>query len=262
MSTHAATSSSKASIGTIPPPTGEEVKKYKDDGYVVFRNFVSPEKAVRLREEVMEIMSVIGLGHTKLRQSAQYRHGSLLESYILGDGLRAAASALLESPAHLYLPFTAVKSGGGGGMFHFHQDGNYTPYVQGGGVNFWMALVPMRDENGGLRVVPGSHREGAVASENAGDNDAHRKTSVEPENSLLLEMEPGDCVAFSRWTIHGSGPNRTDAHRVAYAVQFHSEDAVAEFDGGRHLLIEKPRFTDIWGVDEIVSSNAGPRDGH
>ena len=243
-------------------PTTDEVKKYKEEGYVVFRNFLPRSSAERLRREVMEIMDVVGLGHTKLKQTAQYLHGSRLASYIQSRGLQNAASILMESPAHLYLPFTAVKSGGGGGKFHFHQDGNYTPYTQGKGVNFWMALVPMREENGGLRIVPGSHRHGEVASENAGDNDTHRKTSLEPETSMLLEMEPGDCVAFSRWTIHGSGPNQTDEHRVAYAVQFHSEDAVAKFDGAEHLLIKEPRFTDIWGVDEIAAANAGARDGH
>jgi 2-oxoglutarate-dependent dioxygenase len=262
MNAHLASRTEETLFETLPVPSAAEVKKYKDEGYIVFRNFLSRSTAEQLRREVMEIMDVIGLGHTKLKQTAQYLHGSQLASYIQSDGLQKAAGTLMESPAHLYLPFTAVKSGGGGGKFHFHQDGNYTPYPQGSGINFWMALVPMREDNGGLRIVPGSHRNGEVASENAGDNDTHRKTSLEPETSVLLEMEPGDCVAFSRWTIHGSGPNSTNEHRVAYAVQFHSEDAVAIFDGAEHLLIKEPRFTDIWGVDEIAAANAGARDGH
>jgi 2-oxoglutarate-dependent dioxygenase len=240
-----------------------EIKEYKEKGYVVFRGLVSPDRARELHREVMAIMDVVGLGHTKLRQTAQYLRGSLLASYVQGPLLRGMASALMESPAHLYLPFTAVKSGGGGGRFHFHQDGNYTRYVRGQGVNFWTALVPMRENNGGLRIVPGSHAQGELPAENANDGDAHRKISGgEPEGSLLIEMEPGDCVAFTRWTVHGSGPNRTDGHRVAYAVQFHSEDAVAVVDGREILLREQPRFTDIWGVDRIVAANAGSRDGH
>jgi 2-oxoglutarate-dependent dioxygenase len=246
----------------VRPVSAGEIKQYKEDGYFLFRNMVSPEAAEELKSEIADIMEIIGLGTTKLRQTAQYLHNSLLAAYVQGSLLKGVASALMEAPAHLYLPFTAVKSGGGGGKFHFHQDGNYTPYLRGQGINLWTALVPMRDENGGLRIVPESHRHGAVASENAGDNDAHRKTSTEPEHSLLLEMEPGDCVAFTRWTIHGSGPNRTNEHRIAYAVQFHSEDAVAEFGGAKHLLIKEPRFADIWGVDKIVAANAGARDGH
>lgn len=246
----------------VRPVSAEEHKKYKEEGYMLFRRMVSPEIAAELRREVMEIMEVIGLGHTKLRQTAQYRRQTLLAAYIQGRLLRGVATALMDSPAHLYLPFTAVKSGGGGGRFHFHQDGNYTRYTQGQGINLWTALVPMRDDNGGLRIVPGSHLGGLIDSENAGDGDAHRRVSNEPENSRLIEMEPGDCVAFTRLTVHGSGPNRTNEHRVAYAVQFHSEDAVAHFDNADRLLLKESRFTDIWGVTEIIPDNAGSRDGH
>jgi len=244
------------------PVSELEIKKYKEEGYVLFRQMVSPEIAAELQKEIMDIMAVIGLGHTKLRQTAQYLRDSLLAAYVQSRLLRDVASALMESPAHLYLPFTAVKSGGGGGKFHFHQDGNYTRYTQGQGINLWTALVPMRAENGGLSIVPGSHLGGLVDSENSGDGDVHRKVSKEPENSRLIEMEPGDCVAFSRLTVHGSGPNHTAEHRVAYAVQFHSEDAVALFGGGEHRLTERRPFNDIWGVDAIVPDNAGPRDGH
>jgi len=247
---------------TIRPATPDEIATYQAEGYIVFPRLVSPEVAAELHREVLEIMNVVGLGQTKLKQTAQYLHGSLLEAYVQHPLLRDLASSLMQSPAHLYLPFTAVKSGGGGGQFHFHQDGNYTRYVQGQGVNLWMALSPMREENGGLRMVPRSHIKGELASENAGDGDSHRKVSDYPSRSLLLEMEPGDCVAFTRWTVHGSGPNLTDQHRVAYAVQFHSENAMAEINGEQFLLREKPRFTDIWGVDQIDPGGAGKRDGH
>jgi hypothetical protein len=49
---------------------------------------------------------------------------------------------------------------------------------------------------------------------------------------------------------------------VAYATQFHGENTVALIDGQRVLLRDHPRFTDIHGVDRIVSDLAGKRDGH
>ncbi|HSI85086.1 MAG: phytanoyl-CoA dioxygenase family protein [Candidatus Methylacidiphilales bacterium] len=241
--------------------TPDMVKQYNEQGYLILRGMVPPEVAGQLHADVMHIMNIIGLGRTKLRQTMEYRKDSALAAYIHSARLRDAVAALVGS-AHLYLPFTAVKSADGGGQFHFHQDGNYTPIVRGRGINMWMALVPMRDENGGLRVVPGSHAGGRVRAENAGDGDSHLKVSDYPTQSVLMEMEPGDVVAFDRWTIHGSGANRTGGHRLAYAVQFHTTDAVALVNGEEQVLVEKPRWTDIWGVDEIASRNAGSRDGH
>ncbi|MEO6847555.1 MAG: phytanoyl-CoA dioxygenase family protein [Chthoniobacterales bacterium] len=262
MSTQLAEKLNETLSRAVRPVTAEEIKKYKEEGYFLFRGLVSPEVAKELYADIMNIMNVIGIGTTKLRQTAQYLHGTLLETYIQSKLLHQVAESLMEAKAHLYLPFTAVKSGGGGGRFHFHQDGNYTKFKKGTGINLWLALVPMRTENGALRIVPRSHKGGEIGSENVGEGDTHVKVKNEPENSEVIEMEPGDVVAFTRYTVHGSGPNNTDAHRVAYAVQYFTEDAVAVVNGREQVLRDEPRFTDIWGVDEIIPDNAGSRDGH
>jgi 2-oxoglutarate-dependent dioxygenase len=56
-------------------------------------------------------------------------------------------------------------------------------------------------------------------------------------------MRAGDAVAFTRWTVHGSGPNHTSEPRVAYALQYHRQD-VKWLDGGEwKLLVDTPRFS-------------------
>jgi 2-oxoglutarate-dependent dioxygenase len=129
-------------------------------------------------------------------------------------------------PSSLYMPFTAMKNGGGAGRFHFHQDNQYTKF-DGPGINIWIALGEMSPENGCLQMVPRSHLRGTLESESSGDGDSHRKTKIEPGDFLPLRMMPGDAVAFSRLTVHGSGPNHTGEPRVAYAVQFHRDDVKA-----------------------------------
>jgi hypothetical protein len=64
----------------------------------------------------------------------------------------------------------------------------------------------MTVENGCLQIIPGSHLNGTLESESSGDGDAHRKIKWEPEDFVNFLMEPGDLVAFSRLTVHGSGP--------------------------------------------------------
>jgi hypothetical protein len=239
----------------------EEIERYRGEGYVLLRGLVSPATAEALKREVMAIMEVVGLGRTKLRQTWQYRKGSALDAFVKSRLQQGIASQLMGTRAHLYLPFTAVKSGDGGGQFHFHQDNNYTHHF-GPSINLWTALVPMTVANGCLRVVPFSQLEGDWESDNAGDGDGHRKVKGDVSSSVPILMEPGDVVAFTRLTVHGSGPNETPDHRVAFATQFHGHDTEALIEGEHVLLREHPRFTDIHGVDEIVPDLAGKRDGH
>ena len=202
--------------------------------------------------DVLQVME--GLGFTrddlraattskdKLRQSRQYLAGSNLEQLIHSQALNSIAGQLMGGPSTLYLPFTAVKSGGGGGRFHFHQDNQYTRF-DGPGINIWFALMEMTPDNGCLQIAAGTHLQGTIDSVESEDRDGHRTVAVEPESFLPLRMMPGDAVAFSRLTLHGSGANITDQPRLAYAVQFHRDDVSASRDGENLGLLKAiPRF--------------------
>lgn len=240
--------------------TAAEKQAYDSEGYVLLRGVLTPGQARQLHDEVMEVMTVIGLEPTKLKQTWQYRTGSGLDHFVHSEVMRQIASALTGGPSTLYLPFTAVKTAAGGGRFHFHQDNQYTR-MDGPAVNLWTALTSMTAENGCLQIVPKSHLKGTLESELSGDGDTHRKVKWEPGDFANIVMEPGDVVAFTRLTVHGSGPNNSPGHRVAYAIQYHRDD-VRFLDGGEwKLLKSNPRYTDIHGVSDISAPTA-KRDGH
>lgn len=232
--------------------SGNEISYYNMYGYLCLPGLIRREAAAALAEEVLQVMEGLGIARDdlrvartsadKLRQSRQYLAGSSLERLIHSAALNSLAGQLMGGPAMLYLPFTAVKSGGGGGRFHFHQDNQYTRF-DGPGINLWFALVEMTPDNGCLQIAAGTHLRGTIDSVESEDRDGHRTVAVEPEAFLPLRMMPGDAVAFSRLTLHGSGANITDQPRLAYAVQFHRDDVRATRDGEDFGLLKgNPRF--------------------
>lgn len=232
--------------------SANEIHFYNLVGYLRLPGLIRPQAADALAEEVLEVMEGLGVAREalriartskdKLRQSRQYLAGSNLERLIHSEALNALAGQLMGGPSTLYLPFTAVKSGGGGGRFHFHQDNQYTRF-DGPGINLWFALGEMTPDNGCLQIAPGTHLGGTIDSVESEDRDGHRTVAVEPKAFLPLRMMPGDAVAFTRLTLHGSGANITDQPRLAYAVQFHRDDVRATRDGeDLGLLKANPRF--------------------
>jgi 2-oxoglutarate-dependent dioxygenase len=119
----------------------------------------------------------------------------------------------------------------------------------------------MSPENGCLQVVPRSHLSGTIDSVSSSDGDNHRMVAQEPDRFLPVRMRAGDAIAFSRLTIHGSGPNHTDEPRIAYAVQFHRNDTQAFFDDEWKLLTERPRFHHR-PLAELSKPQAKSQDGH
>ncbi|MEM6756754.1 MAG: phytanoyl-CoA dioxygenase family protein [Planctomycetota bacterium] len=239
-----------------------EVKFYKEEGYVYLPGFVADDTVDRLREEVLDVLEANGVPRgglnaatttaDKLRQFNQYLKGGLLDALINGEATRSVASRLIGGRAHVYLPFTAVKAGGGGGTFHFHQDNNYTNHDPAlGSINIWVALVDMTPENGCLQVIPRSH-DRQWMSHDSDDGDSHQQIDVDPMDCKPIRMRAGDAVAFTRWTVHGSGPNITGTPRVAYALQYHRDDVkfLDKQTGEWKRLVETPRFA-VGPVDTL-----------
>ncbi len=237
-----------------------EIAAYHEHGYVVMRGMVAPADAALLRDEVMAIMRAIGLpAGTALRQSGEYLAGGPLDRYLNGGGLRALAARLLGGPCSLYMPFTAVKSPGGG-KFSFHQDNQYTRF-DGPAVNLWLALTPMGEAEGTLRMLPESHRAGTLQSvESMIDGHAFRAVDFSVDRFVALDLQPGDMVAFTRLTVHGSGANTSAGNRVAYAAQFHRDDVRAFFDERWELLTTRPRWTSA--PVSRIGVPTGKQDGH
>jgi ectoine hydroxylase-related dioxygenase (phytanoyl-CoA dioxygenase family) len=240
--------------------SSEDLNFYRDHGYLRINKIVDPSAIDTLREEILEVvcrshgvsrmeLSQASTSADKLRQSRQYLEAMKLNELINGAEMISLASQLVEGPARLYSPFTAVKSGGGGGTFHFHQDNNYTQHEPvGGSLNIWVALSDMSEANGCLQVVPRSHLNGNVTSKESADGDGHREVEVDPATCVALNMKAGDAVAFSRWAIHGSGPNNTIEPRVAYALQYVRDD-VKYFD--KKTSQWKPIVEPLWHIGPV-----------
>ena len=239
----------------------KEISSFLEEGFLVIPEILSAEDIGLIYHEVMEIMEVVGFENSKLRQTTQYLKGSSLDKLINSGSLKDLASQLLQGPASVYMPFTAVKSANGGGRFHFHQDNQYTMFDKPG-LNFWFAIDDMNLDNGCLQIVPGSHKNGTYESSLSGDGDNHKKIKWEPEDFLPVRMKKGDCVVFSRLTIHGSGVNLSGLPRVAYAVQFHRDDVRARWEDHEWVLIkESPRWNTA-PVDKIVPLKNANLEGH
>jgi phytanoyl-CoA hydroxylase len=240
--------------------TSGELKFYQAEGYLVIPNVLSPTIVSDLNGEVLDCVTRLGkLGGLKFQGTPEYLAGGRVEQFVNSANIHALAEQLLGGPSTLYLPFMAVK-GQGGGQFHFHQDNQYTR-LDGPALNIWFALVDMSPENGCLCVIPRSHLNGTLESTLSGDGDQHKKVTFEPQDFLPVRMRAGDCIAFSRLTVHGSGPNTTDQPRLAYALQYHRDDVKALWpDGQWKLLKEFPKR-----VNEPVAQLTLPKgktDGH
>ena len=91
-----------------------------------------------------------------------------------------------------------------------HQDQYYLRVQPGTCIAAWMALDRCDDENGCLRVVPGSQNWPLLCTVKADLTQSFTDVTVPiPADCEVtpVVMEPGDVLFFNGQLVHGSGPN-------------------------------------------------------
>jgi ectoine hydroxylase-related dioxygenase (phytanoyl-CoA dioxygenase family) len=138
---------------------------------------------------------------------------------LLGDDLVVMQSmALLKPPGTSEKRFHQDQ-----GVFRLADDQLGASCVMG----WWIAIDRVEHGvNGAMVFQPYSQKAGIVHHELPvpASPTAHIHYSVAqcpaPEETVFVDMEPGDALLFDVACVHGSGPNRSDAPRRALQMQY------------------------------------------
>lgn len=109
----------------------------------------------------------------------------------------------------------------------WHQDLRYWQYTRGELVTAWLALGPEYPGNGGLQLIPGTHRQ-TLAPERF--DEARFLRLDRADNEALIEqrqgpeLEAGDVLFFHSRLLHAATRNPGPAPKIAAVFTFRRED--------------------------------------
>ncbi len=142
---------------------------------------------------------------------------ALLRRFTSSTLLADLCADLIGPDARLYWDQAVYKKPGTESPFPWHQDNGYAFVEPQQYLTCWIALTDATEDNGCPWVVPGLHRRGTLAHEYS---DIGFVCLRDPAAAVAVPAPAGSIVVFSSLTPHSTGPNRTDAVRKAYIVQF------------------------------------------
>jgi ectoine hydroxylase-related dioxygenase (phytanoyl-CoA dioxygenase family) len=140
-----------------------------------------------------------------------HRFNAVARRYMLHAGVRACLRQLFDEEPVATQTMYYFKPPGARGQA-MHQDNLYLLVDPGTCIAAWTAIDRVDRENGGMLVVPGTHRGNLLCQETADKSVSFSgaATRIPPGHKPVdVPMEPGDTLFFGGSTIHGSGPNRT-----------------------------------------------------
>jgi hypothetical protein len=225
-------------------PSEADVRFYQEQGYWVSPRVFSDQELAELREHQDRVYAgVHETGRQPWRGGWKPKENRPLEirktdnshwadrticNAVLNPTIGAIAARLhAVNAVSLWHDQLLFKPNGGEqtGNVGWHQDyGYWRACKEPNLTTATLALVDTNKENGTIEVVPGSHKRGLLSASDFFNQDLEgMKARIESELGSRMEpvpmIVPAGCIGFHHClTIHGSGPNRTQAPRRSIAI--------------------------------------------
>lgn len=224
--------------------TREQIDSYNENGFLRIPQVFTPNEVEALRndlDELIQTWATTGVGWTgpwrlvymspdvEKRSMLTHLHDLHLYSQawcraVTNPRLAEAMADLLGPNVELHHTTLHVKPPETGMPFPLHADDPFYEHESGAFVDAIVHLDDTTEENGGLRFIPGSHKNGPlkhITKVEGKEVSPHLPT----DQWRLAETVPcfaraGDVVAFSIFTVHGSNVNRTDKWRRLVRVGY------------------------------------------
>ncbi|HEY9294616.1 MAG TPA: phytanoyl-CoA dioxygenase family protein [Microlunatus sp.] len=222
---------------------------YEELGVVQVRGLLSADEITRIRDVfTSQVERDTSLGHDDhvpdddvLRRYPRFVHphrhtdtevGRLSRSLMLDRRIFDVVQSLIG-------PAFAAQS-----MFYFkpptargqamHQDNLFLQAHPETCIAAWIAVDRCAADNGGLAVVPGSHRIQVLCPEPADETESFTNLQVPLPDGVEMvqtEMEPCDVLFFHGSLVHGSRPNTSDRFRRSLIFHYipQASQEVAKF---------------------------------
>ena len=93
-------------------------------------------------------------------------------------------------------------------------------------IHLWLALKPTTKKNGCLRVLPRSHLGNVLPLSRSDDGKnvllegTQAKLDAAEDEYVDLILDAGEASLHHHRTVHGSGPNQSDTHRIGVSISY------------------------------------------
>ncbi|WKN42925.1 phytanoyl-CoA dioxygenase family protein [Tunicatimonas pelagia] len=215
-------------MSTFSPFTHQHLADFERDGYVIIKDFFTPEEANLIYQTSTED-KVINEKSFDFNDSQGLRtklalwytpQDDIYGLYSRSARMVEAAEMILDGTVGHYHSKLMQKEPKKGGAWEWHQDYGYwynNGFLYPEMVSIMLALTEATKENGCMQVLKGTHRMGRVEHNITGEQVGAHMEKVEEamkqHELVYVELQPGDALFFHCNLLHRSNANLSDHSR-------------------------------------------------
>lgn len=256
--------------------TSEQIKAYREDGFVYHPGFLAEEEVAELKEVVLSTVAEMGKkkvagGGADIEEGDSYykkvftqrlnlwRINDTVKKYMLSPALGRLLAQLAGVSGFRVWHDQALIKEPYGNPTAWHLDNPYWSFHSNDAVSIWIALEEATPQNGCMYFVPGTQKIGRFETPGIGSNLSDlfktypEMTETDP---VCVPMKPGDCSFHNGLTVHGAGANMTRKRRIAMTCAYMPEGST--FNGQQNILSDA-YFNSLKRGDVLANDEWNPR---
>lgn len=236
--------------------------KYIERGYLVIENLISPQDIKNIRNEINRLSS-INRNEQLVSIHQIHKESDIMKSIFQKPSIKDVLSELVgchlpywDGGVKMMQSTLLIKPPGTKG-YNWHQDERYIPTRDRSLTTIWIAIDESHVENGGISMIPGSHKMGFMfpTRKNSDDyncDDLHLESFGFEENKIeQVELKPGSAIIWNGYTLHKSTLNSTNKDRTSLIGHFCNSWSILpwKIQPGSHSWADDRNVDIICGAD-------------
>ncbi len=221
----------------------DDLAAYREQGYLHYGRVLTDQG---LQFMLDQCMAAWNKQQTEFDPTGTWRDNSLLGDihhlsavvrryYFSGPIVDAAEKTV--SPNLKGVTATLIfKMAGNTQTSEWHQDNIYGELDPYNAISCLTALDDSDVDNGGIWIIPGSHKQGQVEfSYQAAEKEAEKIVEIDVDQSqqVPLTLKAGECAFFHCHTLHRGGTNTSHRNRRLLFTRYAAADAVEAYNSNR-----------------------------
>ena len=235
--------------------SSNQLKQYKDEGFVSPINIFSKEKAKEIRNEIELIENKIP---GELEKSGRYNAhliSPLLDEVTHNSKILDAVQSLIGENILVCGTTLFIKNPNEQGFVSYHQDAKYIGLEPLNWVTAWLAITDSNEKTGCMRMWSGSHKDKLKEHDqkfNEGNLLTRGQTvkNVPKEKTTSLILEAGQMSLHHPTVVHGSELNKSNDRRIGFVIQSYIGTNVKQVLGKNGVQLA--RGIDKFNYHEII----------
>ena len=227
--------------------TTDQLSHYEDKGYISPINVLTSSEAKEIRDEIEKIENIWPGALEGINRNYIHLISPIFNKVCLNKNILDAVESIIGKNILICGTTLFIKNPNEKGFVSYHQDAKYIGLEPHNWVTAWLAVTDANEQNGCMRMLPGSHKDHIKAHEqNFDENNLLTRgqtiKDVPLDKTDPIILKAGQISLHHPTIVHGSGLNQSNDRRIGFVIQSYIGDNVNQVIG--KMYVQKARGED------------------